>query len=231
MNTAIVDAASSIVHAMHVLQAATSDSKKFQGIELIVQILLAAFTALMWWSTRSVATGTAGLSRETNSVAKETAELARETIAARFLADQHHQEAMTPVVIIDRGFVLMNSKGMLFGATLRNVGPGVALNIRIKIAQLGEIYRVGAIEASGTRDISFSVPESLICDDQPQDKESAEEEPVVQPIVIDLIFQNLFNSEGRTENQGMTGNNHGAPNCWISIFYPPPIASRVSQGV
>jgi hypothetical protein len=232
--------ATPVAHGIHDAMA-NVPTDPWHIIEILVQIGLAIFTALMWWSTRSVAVGTANLSRETNNVARKTADLARETVAASVLADRHHQEAMMPAVVLARGIVLVYPQKMEFGGTLQNVGPGIALNVRVWVDKLGEPKHVGAIAPSGTIDVLFSVPigDAVITVQPNRDglrrragrsrraEQSVDEEPwrEVRPVVVELLFENLFKKDGRTEHHGETGGKVGGK--WTPIVYPPAIVSRV----
>lgn len=188
-------------------------------VDAILQITLVAatiglaiFTALMWWSTRSVSLGTASLGRETAELARETAALARETLAASAVADQHHQEAMTPLVILEDAVV--NSPGLSLQVTgvLHNIGPGIALDVRVWIGEIGEQIHVGPIAANQSKQISCAVATG---DTVRQNR----------PIKLVLLYNNLFRSEGRTEHYGKCH----VKDSFNTVFYPPALTVRVRQ--
>ena len=176
----------------------------------IATIALAVFTALMWWSTRSVALGTGALGRETAALARETADLARETVAASALADRHHQETLTPLVVLEDVYVDSPSGALRVQGIMRNVGPGIATDVRIWIGDVGEKIQLGPLASSQAKPINCSVP---VGNDVPQK----------MPIKLAVLYDNLFKSEGKTEHFG----NCHVKEPFTTVFYAPPLVTRV----
>jgi hypothetical protein len=170
----------------------------------LATVLLAAYTGMMMRATRTVAEKTAAL-------AQETQDLAKQTIAANTLADQHHQEALTPCVVLTRGFVIgQPNELMLKDVDLWNVGPGPALDVRVWIAELGEPVQVGSI-ASGNA--LTNVQCRVITLGQTKPNES---------IKLVVLYKNLFGQEGRTIHFGNVGSAS-----FTMVLEPPSISKRL----
>jgi len=81
-----------------------------------------------------VAFGTLGTALATAIMAAKTASLARDTVNASILADIHHQEAQSGLVVwLGERLVVWDEKQVIVRGYLANVGPGTATNISIRL--------------------------------------------------------------------------------------------------
>lgn len=199
-----------------------------QVLLVLATTALALFTAFMWWSTRSVARGTAALGEqtavlsqqtallaaETATLARETTKVAVETLAATMLADQHHQEAMMPLVVLEHAIVQSPKGALVLTGMLRNIGPGIALKVRVWIGELGEQIHVGPLGAGASAPINLTV---FIGGGVRQE----------QPIKIVLLYENLFGAEAKTEHHGRCH----VEGSFNTVVYPPSLVLRVTPDV
>lgn len=174
---------------------------------VVATALLAIYTAMMANATRTVATKTATLAEETHA-------LAAETISANELADRHHQEAMTPCVILDEGTVMTAPHALRVNdGYLRNIGPGIALDVRIWIDDTGEPIRIRPLASTEKYRIveECTVPIG---------------EPVAggKPVKLVIRYKNLFGAEGATTHFGHVGDR-----VFTTVFDSPPVIKRAIE--
>ena len=172
---------------MATMLALTLD-QDLQIILVATTALLALFTGAMANSTRQVAIKTELLAKETHELSRETAVLAKETVAATILTDRHHQEAMMPLVVLEELHIVSYQSELVMSAILRNVGAGVATDVRIWIGELGEKQSFGPCAVNGAREVTMKV---VALGNAPQEK---------IPIVVTVFYDNVFGSEGKTEH-------------------------------
>ncbi len=133
----------------------------------IATAALAIFTARLFGETRDVAARTGDLARETNGVAQRTAELAKDTVNAALLADRHHQEQLSPVVVLEGLSVTYLSTPSTqaaptfrVGELLSNLGSGPALRVTIDVQtdSAHAIFEAGFLMAGEKRPGPFILP-------------------------------------------------------------------------
>lgn len=106
----------------------------------VAQVLVAAFTGWLAWSTR-------GLATETRRMASETAELARGTVAATQAAERHHTEQMRPLLLLDAALTVIarneDRGGITYMLSLDgdvcNFGGGAATAVLLVISPHGQV--------------------------------------------------------------------------------------------
>lgn len=178
-------------------------------------MLLVVATALLFLATAALAVFTARMARATNTVARKTTELAqetkdlaKETIAANVLADRHHQEAMTPCVVLSHGHVAGGSELRIYEGRLKNIGPGIALDVCVSIHEIGQVIQYGSIAANGGEIELGSGCFVTITD----------EAKTGQGVKIALRYKNLFGAEAKTTHFGQIGNQ-----TFTTIFEAPAV--------
>ncbi len=176
---------------------------------VVATAFLAVYTAVMAKATRTVALKTA-------SLAEQTRALAAETISANELADRHHQEAMTPCVILDEGVVVSLQHALrLNEGYLRNIGPGIALDIRIWIGDVGEPVRIRPLASNE----KYKLIEECTVPIGNQIAPRA-------PIKLMIMYKNLFGAEAKTTHFGHIGDR-----VFTTIFDSPPVTKRIIRTV
>jgi len=179
---------------------------------------MAIFNAKAVRATLNVANKTAELAYATKAVATETAELAKatqalakETITANILADRHHQESLTPCVVLSSGFIDRQRDALVLrDVSVTNIGTGPAFDLRVWIGELADPIQVGGVAAGGTL---INVQARVTILDQ-----------IIRPMPIRLVllYRNLFGTIGKTTHFGNVGDAS-----FTTVIEPPPISSRV----
>ncbi len=170
---------------------------------------LAARTGEVADATKILAQQTAEVATKTGLLASETAALARETTAANRLADCHHQEALAPVLVVEGTRIASSATNLAATGFMKNIGAGVALNVRAWIGEIGEPTRLSPVGAGEKKAFTSSV---LLANSMaPQ-----------MPIKLVLLYENFFGAEARSEFYMKIGIEDNFDS--ISILSPPLVA-------
>lgn len=171
----------------------------------LATVLLAIYTGMMMRATRTVAEKTAAL-------AQETQYLAEQTIAANALADRHHQEAMMPCVVLASGYVGTAPNGLkLYEGAIRNIGPGIALDVRLWIDEIGEQIALGVLPANSNA-VALNQERCMIY--------ITDQAKKGRGVKVKLLYRNMFGAEGTTTHHGRIGDRE-----FNTVFSAPPVAS------
>lgn len=192
-----------------VLRTATETDWALFSVTVLGTIASAAvafFTYRLARQTRTLAGQTAHLAAESKRMADETASLATETLqsvnVARTgaqLADQHHQESQSPVIIMKDLRLIYNRapsgvqiEMQLYGTTW-NVGFGPALEVSITVTpdggQPSDPFSVGTVGVG-----FFNRPGEYF----PIRFASVPDLPQSPPATVTVAYRNIFGGSRRT---------------------------------